>query len=357
MKISPVREKIEIITIRDIKMKISILGAGPAGSTAAYYLAKEGIDVELIDSAEFPRDKPCAGGLFNPQLFYREFPYIEEVKGKYIHTVKFYCGRYSAEYTSPIPLLKMVLRRDFDHFLLKKAVKEGARFFTGKTPEGDILITTTGAKRAHDYPQAGICLVNNFPTKEDINTVHIHYAFKGIKGYCWLYPKNGYANIGIGAYMPQKNIRALYEEYIDFLHAQNIISVHGRSYRAKIIPFGPVKRFYTENSLIAGDAAGFVNPSTGEGIYFAMLSGKIAARTIIEKHKLSWYEQQCRNAFGEYLKPTMLGRTRFLLNKVLEKAVYISGQDNVFLKMLAENFFRLGNHRLSGRFLTNIGRI
>lgn len=55
------------------------MGAGPAGSTAAYHLAREGIEVELIDKTEFPRDKPCAGGLFNPFLFYREFPYLEEL--------------------------------------------------------------------------------------------------------------------------------------------------------------------------------------------------------------------------------------------------------------------------------------
>lgn len=109
-------------------MKISIIGAGPAGSTAAYYLAREGIDVELIDKTGFPREKPCAGGLFNPLLFYREFPHVKETDGKYILKAKFYYGRYSTEYTSSEPLLKMVLRKDFDYFLFKKALNEGAGF-------------------------------------------------------------------------------------------------------------------------------------------------------------------------------------------------------------------------------------
>ena len=64
-------------------MKVTVLGAGPAGSTAAYYLAKGGASVELIDKVEFPRDKPCAGGLFNPLLFEKEFPHVKKFPGKY----------------------------------------------------------------------------------------------------------------------------------------------------------------------------------------------------------------------------------------------------------------------------------
>lgn len=104
-------------------MKISILGAGPSGSTAAYYLARDGIDVELIYKVEFPRDKPCAGGLFNPFLYYREFPYIKEAEGKYIYKAQFYCGEHSVEYMSNNPLLKMFIRKDFDYFLFQKAIK------------------------------------------------------------------------------------------------------------------------------------------------------------------------------------------------------------------------------------------
>ena len=97
------------------------------------------------------------------------------------------------------PLLKMFIRKDFDYFLFKKAIKEGAKFFINKKIEGNIVINATGAQKLKEYPVTGICLVNDFKIKEDIDTVYIHYCFKGIKGYCWLYPKYGYANIGVGA--------------------------------------------------------------------------------------------------------------------------------------------------------------
>lgn len=333
------------------RIKISVLGAGPAGSTAAYFLAASGLDVELIDRVEFPRDKPCAGGLFNPLLYDREFPYLKGFDGKYIYRVRFSCGRYSATHTSEVPLLKMFVRKEFDYLLLKRALGAGAKFSVGKEPEGSILIDATGAKRAGDYPKAGACFVNDYETDRDIETVCIHYGFGGIKGYCWLYPKKGYANIGVGAYIPQRGLRAIYGEYIDFLERKGIVSVGQRSFRSCIIPFAPISHFYSTGRLVVGDAAGFVSPSTGEGIFFAMKSGKLAAQTIIEGRPFSWYEEQCRKAFNLYLKTNLLGRTRSLIIRILEKAVDIGSRDAIFLKMMAENFFRLGEHNPGLRFL------
>ncbi|MFW6138092.1 MAG: NAD(P)/FAD-dependent oxidoreductase [Spirochaetota bacterium] len=335
-------------------MKVSVFGAGPAGSTAAYFLAKNGAEVELIDTVDFPREKPCAGGLFNPQQYEREFPYLKQVQGKYIYRVRFYCGQHSSEYASRIPLLNVFQRKDLDYFLYRMALAQGAVFYRGKKPEGAVIIDATGARNPGRYPRAGICLCCDFETDHDVDTVHIHYAFGGIKGYCWVYPKQGYVNIGVGAYLPQKNIREIYYRYIDYVNESGIVSVAGKQYRASIIPFSPIRKFYHNNTLVAGDAAGMVNPSTGEGIYFAMLSGKLAARTILEKKPFPWYQKQCMESFGEYLKPTLTGRTGKLLNRVLEKAIKFSTRDELFKKMLAENFFRLNSHRVGSRFIWSI---
>ncbi len=338
-------------------MKVSVLGAGPAGSTAAYYLAQEGIDVELIDKTNFPREKPCAGGLFNPLLFEETFPHIKEFDGMDVFKVKFYCGSHTTEYTSPKPLMRTTLRRDFDSFLLNKALGAGAKFHIGQTPEGDIVINATGARFIKDYPETGICLVNDFKITGDMNTAHVHYAFGGIKGYCWLYPKRGYVSIGSGAYLPQRNIKVIYKRYLDFLRDHRIVSVGNYTYRSKIIPFAPIKRYHTDNSLIVGDAAGFVRPGSGEGIFFAMLSGKIAAQTLIEKRALSWYDKQCSVLFGKFLRPATLNWNRRLLNRVLEKAIEICCEnDATFRRMLVENYFRIANHNLRWKFIRNILR-
>jgi len=336
--------------------KISILGAGPAGSTAAYNLAKHGIEVEIIDKVEFPRDKPCAGGLFNPLEYYHEFPYLKNVfiEGKDIYCVRFSCGKYSAEYTSEIPLLRTLLRKDFDYFLLKKALQAGAEFFVDKKPDGEIKIIATGAKSVNNYASCGICMVNDFPLQQDLDKTYIHYGFGGVKGYAWLFPKKGYVNIGIGAYLPQKNISSIYQAYIKYLENMGLICIEGKKGKAAIIPFSPLKKLYTVDSLIVGDAAGFVNTSTGEGIFFAMLSGKIAAYTIAQQKDFLFYQKECCRTFGNYLKTSLLVKRTNLLHKVIEKAVKIASKDKLFMKMMAENFFRLGNHRMGWRFLKNI---
>jgi flavin-dependent dehydrogenase len=335
-------------------MKISILGAGPAGSTAAYYLARSGAEVELIDNKEFPRDKPCAGGLFNPLLFHREFPHIERLRGLQLHRVRITCGKHSFEHISRNPLLKTVLRREFDHFLLNEAIEAGATFYVNRNPDGEVLIQATGARFIRDYREAGICMVNNFESAGSTDTIHIHIGFGGIKGYAWLFPKIGYINVGVGAYLPQPDIRSIYRRYLDCLRDEGLLNNFDNSCRAKIIPFAPVSRPYTDRGLIVGDAAGFVKPGNGEGIYFAMLSGKIAAQAVIENHSHEWYKRRCMERFGRYLKPVPFNWNRSLLNRVMERAIRSGGRDTVFAAMIVENFFRLRDHRFGPRFLMNI---
>jgi len=332
-------------------MKVSVIGAGPAGSTAAYWLAKAGIETELIDKVEFPRDKPCAGGLFNPPGYYKEFPYLKEYEGKYIHKVEFSSGNYQTTYLSDTPLLKMVLRREFDYFLLTKALDAGAHFYLAKRPMGNIVIDATGVKGPGYYPSAGISLVYNFPVIKDVEQAYISYGFGGVRGYAWLYPKKGYANIGIGAYLPQKNIREIFFSFIDHLVQRGIVSIREKRYTARVIPFAPVSTFFHGNHFIVGDAAGMVNPATGEGIYFAMLSGKYAAQAIVEGRSGNWYETKCRDTFGEWLAPVRFVHHPVFLNRTLARAIQIASHDEKFNRMLAENFFRLGNHRLILRFI------
>jgi flavin-dependent dehydrogenase len=335
-------------------MKVSVLGAGPAGSTAAYYLAEAGVEVELIDRETFPRDKPCAGGLFNPRLYEEEFPHLREIAGKELRRVHFSSGKHSFQWTSGEPVVKTVLRKEFDHLLLRRAQKVGARFLLNQEPGGDVLIDATGARSWKNYREAGICLVNDFKTEKEIDTVYVHHCFGGVKGYAWLFPKKGYVNVGIGVYLPQQGIRYLYERYLDLLRNRGILDTPEHTCKARLIPFSPIDRYYAGNRLIAGDAAGFVKPSNGEGIFFAMLSGKIAAQTIIENHDFPWYDRQCRESFGRYLRPVRFSRSKSLLLGATQKAIKIGSRDEDFARIMVENFFRMQDHRLGLHFIMNI---
>jgi flavin-dependent dehydrogenase len=250
----------------------------------------------------------------------------------------------------------MVSRRHFDNALLRTAIEAGAAFTVGAGKSGDVTLRATGARRMKDYPRAGICMEHDYPAGADIDEIHIHYGFGGIKGYAWLFPKEEGVNIGIGAYHPQTDVRGLYFDFIDHLAETGVVSVRDRKYRSHIIPFAPRRRFFDGGELLLGDAAGLVNPSTGEGIYFAMLSGKIAARMILEERNRAWYDSEVRRAVGEYLTPVSLGWNRTLLNRVMEMGVEMCNRDEVFKRMVFENVFRLGpsRHRVAGRFVKNL---
>jgi flavin-dependent dehydrogenase len=338
-------------------MKVTVIGAGPSGSSAAFYLAKAGCEVDLVDRVDFPREKACAGGLFNPLLFEKEFPHIVPFGGRDLYRVRFSYGSYSFLHETEKPLLRTVIRKEFDLFLLECAKKAGARFAVGTLSlNTGIVIRATGVRPPADYKKAGICMECDFPLVRDIDTIHVHYGFSGIKGYCWLYPKHGYANVGVGAYLPRKDIKDVFTRYIGHLEAEGIVLEKSPRRRASIIPFSPLKRPHLDNSIHIGDAAGFVRPGTGEGIYFAMCSGKAAARMVTEKKDENWYKEECVRMFGRYLKSPVASLPPRLCNRVLEKAVKIGSKDRQFGKKLAEDFFRLGYHSLTGRFLLNIFR-
>lgn len=342
-------------------MKISVVGAGPAGSTAAYYLARAGVEVDLVDRVPFPRDKPCAGGMFNPREYVREFPHLRELEGMDLHEVEFRwggngasqasrCGESSlasARWVSEEPLVRTVLRRDLDSFLHRRAVEAGAVFRVGSDPRFDRVIDATGTGPPDRYRRAGICLVNDFPAVHGMDRVLVHYGFMGIKGYCWVFPKQGFLNVGVGAYLPRPDVRLVYRRFLAHLEESGTVQVNLRDrredgdYRAGIIPFAPLPRFHRGGTLVAGDAAGMVNPSTGEGIFFAMLSGRLAARAVIEGREPSWYDRRCREAFGAWLRPAVPGGNRRLLNAVLRRAVELASRNRAFLRLMAENFFRL----------------
>jgi len=117
-----------------MKYDVVIVGAGPAGSTAAKLLADQNIAVLLIDKAMFPREKPCGGGL--PIRTLQHFPYLKTMKSveSYSYETQAFLGDFSCHATvkRQQPILAMVRRKDFDNELVQQAIASGATFQDGK---------------------------------------------------------------------------------------------------------------------------------------------------------------------------------------------------------------------------------
>ena len=336
-----------------MKYDVIIVGAGPAGSTTAKFLAQKGLKTLLLDKEKFPRDKPCGGGL--PIRVLQRFPYVvtDAIIESYSlsGTVFSPSLQHRIEINKKEPILAMTLRKKFDYELVKFATDAGAVFqdgtsvssvqFTnntaqvimdqGKKIESEIIVGADGinstiAQRMGlrtSQSKRGVCVLQEFEVDEKImddyfkKTRHgyIHSRFKSIAGYGWVFPKKKHLNIGFGIIQVEKtqeqklNLRKAYQEYITLLKDCNLIprNLIETPIKGGSLLTHPLQKTYGNRLLLVGDAAGFINPLTGEGIYYAMVSGQIAAETIVEalekrqttEEFLSKYQTRWQKDFGK----------------------------------------------------------
>ena len=211
---------------------VIIVGAGPAGSTAAKFIAEEGFKVVLIDKAKFPRNKPCGGALTRRVI--ERFPYIAEVLRNLLTSEEIFDGKiyspslkYSAEIVSENPLGFMVFRDEFDYELVKIAKNAGAEFWDdyhiknvtfnkdsvkihsksdsvvkckviiGADGVRSLIAKKSGLNLRWKPDQLGVCILKEFDINEDHikllqkhkKGIHIHIGFENLYGYAWTFFK------------------------------------------------------------------------------------------------------------------------------------------------------------------------
>jgi geranylgeranyl reductase family protein len=267
---------------------VAILGAGPAGSIAAYRLADAGASVLLLDKATFPRDKPCGGGVTGRAARLLPFsiePVVEDVADRLD------CGlRYRHRFTrrARAPLAYMTQRRRLDHFLVQKAAEAGAEVREGETADAReldarIVIGADGCngQSAKQLGLAenvvhGVALEANYPyDRRYAGSMVLEIAvIRG--GYGWIFPKGDHINVGVGGNGEEgpklrAELRRMCEAYgIDPDAAQDT-----RGYR---LPMRLSRtRLARGCTAVIGDAAGLVDPLSGDGMYEAFLSAQLVA--------------------------------------------------------------------------------
>jgi geranylgeranyl reductase family protein len=364
---------------------VIVVGAGPAGSTAAKNLAEKGIKVLLLDKAIFPRDKPCGGGL--PTRVQKRFPYIEPYLNSVSYGTSMFSSslRYKCDLIRDKPFLEMVLRKDFDYGLLSLAQKAGAAFLGGKsvvdvvvqkdkvsvmledgqTMETQMVIGSDGmhsvvAEKTNLSKKLEVLCVSlmqeqpmtpkqltTFFTKKRM--IYLFIKAHGIAGYAWVFPKKNSVNIGIGEFQsavskakPKIPLKETYERFIATLQEKKLLPANFpiENLKGATLPIFPLENTCGDRVLLCGDAAGFINPITGEGIYYAMVSGQIAADVIAEglsAHDLSYrflsrYQTLWDNDFGKDLKA--LGRFNNQWGKDSERIVRLMMRDKKFARLI-----------------------
>ena len=334
-----------------------VVGAGPSGSVAATIAARLGLKTLILERDKKGRDKFCGGGItYGVEKFLRERVSKEisetielKIDGFIVFSPK---GReLIIRYSEKLREYGGLVRRSvFDGKLMEIAESEGAELKEGKTAihiekadEGVIVETLDGDKYEARYAilangvqdrlgekvglpplkveQLGACWGTEYPY--DMEKVFKLWSDRMAKpiflffgaaptGYGWVFPKKEYLNIGIGTNLKYfKNHKRLFRDFIERAKKARVLPEDLKvDYdRAWLIPFGDVPRKKTysiEYRLLAvGDAAGFVHPVTGEGLYGAVYGAALAAEVIkkaldgenpgiLKKYEDLWWKE-----FGE----------------------------------------------------------
>ena len=386
---------------------VIVVGAGPGGSTCASFLAKNKVNVLLLDKAVFPRDKTCGDGISGKSLkVLKELGLKEKIK-----SVKH--GKiFGVTFSSPkgtvvnIPFPEKagktgvsskgegyaVKRIFYDNFLFQNSKSFGVKTIEGFTvnsliKDGEKVLGVKGTDSKGnqkefkskmvvgadgatsivskslglnkiDFNHHITALRTYYSGVKDLKgTIEIHFIDSMLPGYFWIFPvEEGIANVGAGIITKdlKKNKVNLQQAMFDAIEKDPLFKERFKD--AKMVspvkgwtlPLGSKKKKISGNGfLLVGDAASLIDPFSGEGIGNAMTSGKIASETILKALKennfsaefLKQYEEILWKEIGQEIKTSFmlqrLGRIRFLLNFLIDKAAKKKEIQEVISGMLA----------------------
>lgn len=292
---------------------VAIIGSGPSGASTAFYLGKQGISTVIIEKETLPRYKTCGGGFVNRGR--KNMPFdISEVIEREFFTVDSYFNNNKTRFQSKkdTPIITMIMRDAFDHLIVEKAKEFGVTLLENhtlksidfmdntsilKTSQVDISANFVIAADGVLSPTAKMAGWKNETRKlipaleyevevseEDFNRLSksVRFDIDAVPyGYAWSFPKKNHLSLGVLTTKKGKiNLKEYYKKYLETLGIQKIIKEEAHGFQIPIAP--RTDGFVKNNVFLIGDAAGFAEPITAEGISNAILSGKYVAEAIIE---------------------------------------------------------------------------
>ncbi|NJB83291.1 NAD(P)/FAD-dependent oxidoreductase [Wenyingzhuangia aestuarii] len=342
------------------KFDVAVVGSGPSGASAAFHLAKAGLKTVILEKETLPRYKVCGGG-----FVYRgrkNMPFdISEVVDIEFNKIDIYMGKKLHFVTErKEPIVSLVMRDIFDNLIVKKGQELGVELIEGckvtKIEKKDDVVeleTTQGLVSAKyviaaDGVYSQVAKMagwekdtrNLIPALEyeiEVNDADFERLSKEIRfdidaipaGYGWCFPKEKHLSIGVGAILKEdRKIKEYCADYIKFLGIEEIISIEKHGYQIPVTP--RLDGFVKNNVFLIGDAAGFADPLTAEGISNAIYSGKLVAEAIAEAGDDS---EKAAKTYTDIIESTIM--PELLTSMKLAKLFYSS---KLIRKTLMKNY-------------------
>ncbi len=351
--------------------RVAILGGGPAGAFAAEQLASAGLSVQLFDE-KLAWEKPCGGGLTFKA--YSQYPFLlqNSTPKRMVHETVLAAPR-AGEVSLPLdaPLL-IYSRFDLNRMLLERAEGAGAQIEKARvtemarsgagwrlrtnagTAEADFCIVATGARNPlRDFgtelkSQDTMSALGYYVPGEQ-ERIDIQFLPQ-LEGYIWIFPRCGHLSVGIcGKGEPASALRKRLEGWMQ----ERGISWKDGTFYSHLLPALDTRswkqnRVSGEGWMAVGDAAGLVDPITGEGLYYAIRSGDLAAQVLLDdsrslESRVEEYRRTIRRDFAADLEfGSRLARRifqgRFLFGSIPQRMVQFTRRSPSFSVIMQDLF-------------------
>ena len=286
---------------------VIVVGAGVGGATAAYHLGEAGYRVLVLERERLPRYKPCGGGVPRSVFSYFPFPLDEAIEARVARIRYSYRGQEEATVPLPDEAIVMVRRDKFDALVLEQArceVREATSVTAVVEGEDSVVVATKDGQEFRGRYLIGADGANSIVARDlglrrgKVMGASIEaevplapramadwaqtalFEFGALRyGYLWVFPKREHLSVGIGSFRKRKEkLRDLLQQEI----AKFGISLDGVTLHGHPLPvYIRSERLNTARSLLVGDAAGLMDPLSGEGIRYAVKSARLASEAIV----------------------------------------------------------------------------
>jgi geranylgeranyl reductase family protein len=369
---------------------VIIVGAGPAGSHAAYALASSGYDVAVFEKENASGLNVCCTGIISTECF-QSLGLDTDIILNQVSSAKFFspsgkCLRVRTDKVQAYVVNRLLL----DRALASKAQSRGARYFfsspvTDVIPDTDRMQVETWCSGTREiFSSKAVILANGFKPKlprklglgrinnflvgaqveveaKEVDEFEVYFGQDVAPGaFAWLVPTSG-SKVYVGL-LATSQAKVHLQEFVNNLFDQGRIACREAPIEQKAVPIGTLNRSYGNSLLVIGDAAGQVKPTTGGGIYFGHLGAQIAAEVLDEAlrsgnstgGRLSLYQKRWKAKMGKELSRGYWARWAYsrLSDRRVEEIFNIFDSTGIAQSWLDSGKFSFDWH--SGLILTGL---